>query len=184
MKRANRTVTEAIRTLIFTHAEDWSKYLAILEYATNNTAHSRQGIAPFEHNYGYSVSQMDGQPSPTSRHQLTATSWSRSSTLTSRTTRRRPHKKSPSTQPSPVSHRVELDMCHHALLREDRIVTNAECHHTTKLDAKYREPFLVATKMDFDNYRLPTILHSSVPSVHISDLLPTQPPKRTCNVQH
>jgi len=75
-------------------------------------------------------------------------------------------------------------MCHHALLREDRIVTNAECHHTTKLDAMYQEPFLVATKMDFDNYRLLTILHSSVPSVHISDLLSTQPPKRTCNVQH
>jgi len=60
VKRANRTATEAIRTLIFTHAEDWSKYLAIVEYATNHTAHLRQGITPFEHNYGYSVSQLDG----------------------------------------------------------------------------------------------------------------------------
>ena len=38
--RPNRTATEAIRTLIFSHPEDWSKCLAIVEYTLNNTAHS------------------------------------------------------------------------------------------------------------------------------------------------
>jgi len=49
-------------------------------------------------------------------------------------------------------HRVELDVGDYALLRADRIATDAERHHTAKLHTKYRGPFLVTTKMDFDNY--------------------------------
>jgi glycosylphosphatidylinositol phospholipase D len=60
VERANRTATEAIRTLTFSHPEDWSKYLAIVEYTINNTAHSTTRRTPFEHDYGYTVPRLDG----------------------------------------------------------------------------------------------------------------------------
>jgi len=52
--------TEAIPTLTFSHPEDWSKYLTIVEYMINSTAHSTTRHTPFEHDYGYIVPRLDG----------------------------------------------------------------------------------------------------------------------------
>jgi len=170
VERANRTATEAIRTLTFGHPEDWSKHLAIVEYTINNTAHSTTRHTPFEHDYGYAVPRLDGfanEQATVDNHiaeqklnmHIMDDAMAAAREITANAAKHR--------------HRVELNVGDYALLRADSIATDAERHHTTKLHAKYRGPFLVTTKMDFDNYRLQLPFHTKAhPVFHISELLP------------
>lgn len=168
VERANQTATEALRTLVHTKPNDWALFLSTVEFSLNSTHHTTINTTPFEADYGYAVPQLasinNTQPRLEDHAQrqrddihLIDDAMAHARQITADNAK---HRFDQQLQPGDL-----------VLVKAERLSTDAERQDSSKLHAKYRGPYKVTKRLEFDNYELalpPTTRAHNV--FHISNL--------------